>query len=563
MPSHITQFDPIFYEAITSALNRFSLCSVQNGLFPTGNKQATFSTPLQSRSESCIVINPKNPKNMIGASKKFIDPAIYLFKLGVIYTFDGGDSWNESELPMKQGWDSMTDPALAFDNFGNAFLVGEPMKFNREKIGTSEDLKGLGMVVYRSKNGGVTWENPVQLTNNKDDDKQWVVCDNSPYSPFYGNIYVAWGASSPLRFARSTDHGDTWKGKGNELAGSSLASISYAPELSVSADGTLHILWHYGGSSEIKYLRSTDGGNTFEPVKTVVRNMKNLSNNLPKTGDWPHFDNGKFRVITLVTDCVASGKILILAWADMREGRSRIYYRRSLDNGVTWEGPLFGQALLPNVSYSDTHCFHPQIIATRTGIIGCAFYTFGEEFGKHLIRVQLAASWDNGATFSHLINVTEQPWDPLINAPAAHGNPEVHFIGEYFGLDAGEEEFALLWTDTRTGVQELFSDVVHTKKIKCPQLPGLVSDILAGITSDGGGLIIIGGKIVKVPPRSPLIKVLNTLIAFEAVSEAPKEQTEEIRLVTLQSTMKLLEEEMKEILESNNATNSKKLKKIQ
>lgn len=533
-----------FDAEIFTAFNRFSLCNVQSGLFPTGNRRATFSDPSQSRSESAIAINPKNSNNMIGSSKKFIDPAVYRFKLGVIYTFDAGNTWKESELPLEQGWDCMTDPAVAFDDFGNAFLIGEPLKFNPDQVGTSDDLTGLGMVAYRSKDGGVTWEAPIQLTTDTRDDKQWVVCDNTPSSPFYGHVYVAWGASSPLRFARSTDHGDTWTGKGNEPPGSSLISFSFAPEMSVSPDGTLHILWHNDKSSGIEYLRSTDGGNSFELVKTVVSDMKSLRGNLPVTGDWPHFDYGKFRVITLVTDCVASDKILLVAWADMREGRSRIYYRRSLDNGVTWEGPPSGQRLLPNVSYGDTHCFHPQIIATQTGVIGCAFYTFGKEFQKHLIRVQLAASWDDGATFSNFITVTEQPWDPLVNAPAVHGDPNVHFIGEYFGLDAGEEEFALLWTDTRTGVQELFSDVVRTKKVSCPRLPDLVAEVFGGVTSDGGGFIIVGGKIIKVPPHSPLIRVLNTLVALQASLDAREEQVEELRLAALQSTVKLLEEEM-------------------
>jgi hypothetical protein len=538
----------LMYDAeILKAFNKFSLCNVQPGLFPRGNKRATFSNAFQSRSESVVAINPKNSQNMIGSSKKFIDPAIYLFQLGVNYTFDGGNTWQESHLPMKQGWDAMTDPAVTFDNFGNAFLVGEPLKFNRDEIGTSKDLTGLGMVVYRSRNGGVSWENPIQLTTDTQDDKQWVACDNSHSSPFYGNIYIAWGASSPLRFARSTNHGDTWTGKGNEPPGSSLVSLSFAPEMSVSPNGTLHILWHNDASSEIRYLRSTDGGNTFEPMTIVVSGVESLRGHLPEIGDWPHFDYGKFRVITLVTDCVVSDSVLLVAWADMRDGRSRIYYRRSLDNGVTWEGPPSGQPLLPNVSYGDMHCFHPQIIATRTGVVGCAFYTFGLEFQQHRIRVQLAASWDDGATFSHFITVTEQPWDPLVNAPAVHGDPNVHFIGEYFGLDAGDEEFALLWTDTRTGVQELYSDVVQTKRITCPRLPYLVAEVLGGVTSDGGGFIIIGGKIIKVPPRSPLLKLLNALVALEAVSDPPPEQVEEIQLAALHSAMELLEEEIKQI----------------
>ncbi len=539
--------DRISFENAVAIFNRFGLCHIETGLFKKGNRQATFSTPTQSRSESVIAINPKNPDNMIGASKKFIDPSIYKFRLGVIYTFDRGTTWHESSLPMLPGWDCMTDPTVAFDDFGNAFLIGEPDRFNQNQAGTSGDLTGLGMVVYRSKDGGVTWEQPIQLTTDTRDDKQTVICDNNPYSPYYGNIYVCWSAASPLRFARSTDHGNTWTGKGNEAPGTSLVSYAFAPEMSVSQDGTLHILWHMDASDTIQYLRSTDGGNSFSMVQTVVTGLSSLRGHLPITDNWPHFDYGKFRVITLASDCVTPNNVLIVCWADMREGRSRIYYRRSLDGGVTWQGPVSGQPLLPNVNYGDWHCFHPQIAVTENGVVGCAFYTFGLEFGKYRIRVQLASSWDDGATFSPFITVTDQSWDPLVNAPAVHGDPNVHFIGEYFGLDAGYSHFALLWTDTRTGVQELFSDVVETQKLHCPRIPELVGEILGGIAQDGGGWIIVGGKVIKVPPRSPLLEILNTLAAVEVVSEEPAEHNRELRMAALRSTISLLEKQISDI----------------
>lgn len=88
---------------------------------------------------------------------------------------------------------------------------------------------------------------------------------------------------------------------------------------------------------------------------------------------------------------------------------------------------------------------------TATGVVGCAFFAFGKwQTNQQLIHVQLAASWDDGATFSQLVTVTDQPWDPLVDAPFSHGDSAVHFIGEHFGLDAGDEDFALLWTDPRT-----------------------------------------------------------------------------------------------------------------
>ncbi len=433
------------------------------GLFPSGNRRATFSDPSQSRSESCIAINPNDPQNMIGVSKKFTDPDAYLFKIGAVYTFNGGVSWQEAELPAGPDWDCLTDPWIAFDRFGHAFLAAEPDRFHPARQGTTSSLDAVGMCVYRSKDGGRTWEEPKMLDADSRDDKQCVACDNNPKSLYYGNVYVVWGDSAPLKFARSTDHGESWQGQGGGAVGE-IAHVdpTYAPELCVSADGTLHILWHIPASGEIYYVRSTDGGDSFENPSRVVDGMRSLSGHLPYAGGFPHFPGAKFRVTTMVSDCTASEQVLVVAWADMREHHSRIYYRRSLDNGRTWEGPENGQALLPHVAFGDAHCFHPQIASTRTGVIGCAFYTYGLEDEKRLISVKLAASWDNGATFSQLVTVSERSWDPLVNAPHSYGMANVHFIGDYFGLATGEQDFAVLWTDTRTGVQELFFDRVNT-----------------------------------------------------------------------------------------------------
>ena len=135
--------------------------------------------------------------------------------------------------------------------------------------------------------------------------------------------------------------------------------------------------------------------------------------------------------------------------------------------------------------------------------------------------MQLAGSWDDGATFDDFITVTDRSWDPLINAPHSHGDSNLDFIGEYFGLDADEEDFALLWTDTRTGVQELFFDRVATKRVTCPHVPELVGTVLGGSLADGTLFIIVGGHLRIVPPRGPLVEAVNALIAFEEGGHAP------------------------------------------
>ena len=262
----------------------------EHGLFPHGNVQVTSGTLKQARSESIIAVNPRDRNNLIAASKKFSNPDTYRFTIGVRVSYDGGDNWQDATLPLLEEWTEfdgdiiiegpgMTDPAGAFDDFGNAFMVGEPIRY-KDRFGNIIDT--IGMYVYKSTDGGLHWSAPTPLhVDDLRDDKSWIACDNNPASPYYGHVYVAWGAVYELRFARSTDHGANWKGVGNEAPGSKLADQTFAPEISVGLDGTVHIVWHYDdegttGTTTIEYMRSTDGGETFEAQKSVVTGVHGL-----------------------------------------------------------------------------------------------------------------------------------------------------------------------------------------------------------------------------------------------------------------------------------------------
>ena len=151
---------------------------------------------------------------------------------------------------------------------------------------------------------------------------------------------------------------------------------------------------------------------------------------------------------------------MTVAWADFREGVSRIYYALSTDGGASWTTGFSGQALLKGALPVGFQHFHPQIIADRNGLIGCAFYEFGPKPKTPLIDVIMAQSLDDGVSFNHF-TVTDKPWDPAVDAPWSHGDSNVTFIGDYFGLDASPGRFYPLWTDTRTGIQELWTAIVQ------------------------------------------------------------------------------------------------------
>jgi uracil phosphoribosyltransferase len=94
----------------------------------------------------------------------------------------------------------------------------------------------------------------------------------------------------------------------------------------------------------------------------------------------------------------------------------------------------------------------------------------------------------------------------------------VTFIGEYFGFDASFNNFAVVWTDTRTGVQELFFGMASIVLTRIPiHIPEEVITILAGIIADGGGIIMVDGVIIHVGPGDPMIDILNAIAAMDAV----------------------------------------------
>jgi hypothetical protein len=415
------------------------------------------ANPNNARSESSLVINPNNPLQVVAASKKFNNIQTYDFTLAAEYSTDGGTSWHDSAALAMPGFTVMTDPTMAWDDAGNVFLVG--LAGNNPPTWDS-----IGMVVYKSTDGGQTWGAPLMIHQSSGDDKQWAAGDTNPSSPHHGNVYAVWDETNTgsILFARTRDHGATWigPGAGSPPVGGAITTGSYYPEIDVAEDGTIYVASISG--SEIRLLVSKDGGNTFQSTPNPATGITTLSSSLPTAGGFPIFPGGNFRVLTDPTAC-AFGTSVLVAWADYREGVSRIYYAQSNDGGASWVTGSSGQPLLTAPISSSLQHFHPQIVNDPNSVIGCSFYEFGPKPSAYLIDVIVAQSFDGGGSFIHFV-VTDQPWNPTIDAPWSHGNSAVTFIGDYMGLDASTRGFFPLWTDTRTGIQELFTAGVPERR---------------------------------------------------------------------------------------------------
>jgi hypothetical protein len=438
---------------------------VQRILGASSNVQVTFDgNPQLDRSESAIAANPLNPLNIVGSSKNFTNPLQYTFTLAAYVTFDGGSTWDKPPpLRLCDGWVGISNPTVSWDGAGNSYIVSLPF------AGAGSNFTPVGIAVYQSTDGGRTWGLPNIIHTGSGDDKQAAAGDWNPTSPHFGNVYVVWDDGSGaevanLAFARTVDSGATWVGLGTQAAGTHLAGIqdSFSPKPTVSRDGTLYVFWTSRDGQNIKFVKSTDGGDSFTGPSVVATGITSLdADGLFSSDSFPGLPGGKFRVDTTASACAGVGGVLTVVWADYGEGVSRIYYRTSSDRGLTWQGDPTGQPLLTGAvaSLPTHHDFNPQLACTPAGQIACVFYEFGPlvGYGPSLINVIMAASSDCGQSFSHRVTVTDEPWDPAVDAPLLHGKSTSTFIGDYFGFTASPLGFFPFWTDTRTGMQEVFT----------------------------------------------------------------------------------------------------------
>ncbi|MGA5821997.1 hypothetical protein ACPC54_29540 [Kitasatospora sp. NPDC094028] len=173
---------------------------------------------------------------------------------------DGGTTWQHGMLPgvtTYQGggsWARVSDPSVAYDaKHGTWMITG---------LVIDSAVNGAGVSVSRSADG-LTWQNPVLAVGNDGQgyDKEWIVCDNSTTSPYYGNCYIEVDiTSSSNRVIMSTSHdgGATWSsplspgGTNTGLGGQPL----------VQPNGTVVVPFSTNGSS-IRSFTSTNGGGSW------------------------------------------------------------------------------------------------------------------------------------------------------------------------------------------------------------------------------------------------------------------------------------------------------------
>lgn len=196
--------------------------------------------------------------------------------IGFATSLDGGRTWRSGFLPgltpysaPPGAFDVASDPVVAYDAEHGVWLI--------TSLGVSAG-RSSALVISRSPDG-LTWELPVVATvaGTDDDlllDKQWLVCDNAATSPFRGGCYLSYSDFRVLRMSTQTsrDGGLTWSepvGSPDNAGRKSMnGAFAPAPQPVVRPNGDLVITFY--DQDRIAAVRSTDGGATLSPSILVA-----------------------------------------------------------------------------------------------------------------------------------------------------------------------------------------------------------------------------------------------------------------------------------------------------
>jgi len=348
--------------------------------------------------------------------------------IGFATSTNNGATWTSGLLPGITKWagagpnDRATDASVAYDARHNAWLVSSLT------LTEAGGLLGNAVVTSRSTDGGLTWSGPftTATANGGDLDKNWIVCDNTASSPFYGTCYTQWddhGRGNLLQMSRSTDGGQTWSAPATNNTG----VIGGQPV--VRPDGTVIVPIANANETAIGAFSSTNGGATWSAATTIATVRH-------------HRVAGSLREGPLPSAEIDGAGTVYVAWTDCRFRKgckvNDIVYSRSQNaTGTLWSAvarvPIDG-------ANSNVDHFIPGLAVNKatsgsTAQLALTYYFFPTAKSTSL-SVGFISSGNGGSTWSAPTTVTSG-----MPTTWAANTSQGRMVGDYISTSFGSDNF--------------------------------------------------------------------------------------------------------------------------
>jgi hypothetical protein len=327
-------------------------------------------TAAAPQNETAIAVDPNNPNRVLAAANDYVTRT-WNCRLadgspcsahgdgysGTYFSNDGGTTWccasnlnGSSQGTLIPGvthlsggpYDAGGDPAVTFDSRGNAYYAG--LGFNRA---SAPNTVAVNRGTFNAS-GALSWSAPTFINQTTSpstlNDKEWIVADANPGSPFRDRVYVTFTrflfnpinghyVQSPIMEAYSTDGGRSFSAP--QIIGAP-ALYSQGSRPVVAPDGTLYVF--FDGATRLATLdstyvvKSTDGGQSFSaPIQVSTLNEISIP------------ADAAFRVNSFPAGGVAPNGDVYATWStemgDTHGGHAAAVYSKSTDGGATWSTP--------------------------------------------------------------------------------------------------------------------------------------------------------------------------------------------------------------------------------